>query len=337
MDYLKSQFHDFLNEEGEVEIAGHTFYRDVILRDLEVDGYQEAFNEWLQQKQEENLSFADEILSCYDNSGRFRKLQEIHRRGAIIPFVGAGLSMPSGYSGWTTFLYRVLSETRISKTDFDALITSGSYEEAAQMLFDNLPSGSFLEQIENEFGTEREITGSVQRLPYLFKNAVITTNFDSIVTKCYSNAALGFEKELLGADAQYLSRELGENKRVLVKLHGEADSSRNRIFTKSEYQHHYSDQSVLENVIEVISNRTLLFIGCSLSVDRTIQALTNIVQRRGSENVPRHYAFLQLQDEDERLKRRDVLATANIYPIWYKDDHNKCIEALLEKLAEGVN
>ncbi|TVX99075.1 SIR2 family protein [Cohnella terricola] len=337
MDYLKSQFHDFLNEEGEVRIAGYTFYRDVILRDLEGDGYQEAFNEWLQQRQEENLSCADEILSCYDNNGRFRKLQEIHRRGAIIPFVGAGLSMPSGYSSWTAFLYRILSETRISKADFDTLITKGAYEEAAQMLFDDLPSGSFLEQIENEFGTQRDIAGPVQRLPYLFKNTVITTNFDGIISKSYLNATLEFDKELLGADAQYLSRELGENKRVLVKLHGEADSSRNRIFTKSEYEHHYSNQSVLENVIEVISNRTLLFIGCSLSVDRTIQALTNIVQRKGSENVPRHYAFLQLQDEDERLTRRDILAAANIYPIWYKDDHNKCIEALLEKLAEGIN
>ncbi|BFT69141.1 SIR2 family protein [Paenibacillus sp. P36] len=337
MDYLKLQFHDFLNEQGEVKIAGHTFYRDMILRDLGGEGYQLAFNEWLQQRQEENLSRADEILSRYDNEGRFRKLKEIHQRGAIIPFVGAGLSIPSGYASWTGFLYRVLSETRISKSDFDALITDGLYEDAAQILFDNLPNGYFLEQVENEFGTKREITGPVQRLPYLFKNAVITTNFDSIISECYANIALCFDKELLGADAQYLPRELGENKRVLVKLHGEADSSRHRIFTKSEYEQHYSNQSFLENVIEAISNRTLLFIGCSLSVDRTIQALTNIVQRKGSENVPRHYALLQLRNEDERLTRRDVLAAANIYPIWYSDDHNDCIEALLEKLAEGVN
>ncbi|WP_127508780.1 SIR2 family protein [Paenibacillus humicus] len=337
MEYLKQQFHDFLNEDGEVSIAGYTFYRDVILRDLDSDGYQEAFNEWLQKKHEENLTNANEILSRFDNSGRYRKLQEIYRRSAIIPFVGAGLSMPSGYSSWTAFLYRVLNETRIPPAEFDELIKSGSYEEAAQILSDNLPNGSFLEQIENEFGTKREIVGSVQRLPYLFKNAVITTNFDSVISKCYSYANLNFDKELLGADAKYLSRELGENKRVLVKLHGEADSSRNRIFTKSEYDHHYSNQSILEDVIEVISNKTLLFLGCSLSVDRTIQALTNIVQRKGSENVPRHYAFLQLQDEEERLARRDVLNAANIYPIWYTDDHNKCIEALLEKLAEGVS
>lgn len=304
---------------------------------MDTDGYQEAFNGWLQQRHEENLTNAEEILSRYDNNGRFRKLQEIFRRSAIIPFVGAGLSIPSGYTSWTAFLYRVLNETRIPPAEFDELIKSGYYEEAAQILSDNLPSGSFLEQIENEFGTKREIVGPVQRLPYLFKNAVITTNFDSVVSKCYYYANLNFDKELLGADAKDLSRELGENKRVLVKLHGEADSSRNRVFTKSEYDHHYSNQSILEDVIEVISSKTLLFLGCSLSIDRTIQALTNIVQRKGSENVPRHYAFLQLQDEEERLARRDLLNAANIYPIWYTDDHNKCIEALLEKLAEGVS
>jgi len=44
-----------------------------------------------------------------------------------------------------------------------------------------------------------------------------------------------------------------------------------------------------------------------------------------------------LNDEKERVAKAEQLAKANIYPIWYTDDHDESIEALLEKLAEGVN
>jgi len=337
MDYLIPQFRDSLNEEGDVDVAGYTFRRDNILMELEQEGYQEAFNEWLQVRQEENLNRADEILTLYDNQRRFKKFKEIFARGAIIPFIGAGMSMPSEYPGWTKFLYQVLEDTTVNQDNFNATLSEGLYEEAAQMLCDALPAGCFLEHVENAFGAEQEVNGVIQRLPYLFKNAVITTNFENLVKRCYGNVQVDFNEELLGADAIELPRLLGENQRVLVKLHGKANSSRQRILTKTEYDNHYDNDDALESVIEAMSNRTLLFLGCSLTVDRTLQCLARIIEKKGHENVPRHYAFLKLNEDDDRLARRDQLAAANIYPIWYTEDHDESIEALLEKLAEGVN
>lgn len=122
-----------------------------------------------------------------------------------------------------------------------------------------------------------------------------------------------------------------------MKLHGEACSSINRVLTKTEYDHHYQNDQALETVIESISNRTLLFLGCSLTVDRTIQCLKRIIDKKGPENVPRHYAFLKLNEGEDRIARKNLLAEANIFPIWYTDDHDESIEALLEKLTEGVN
>lgn len=337
MDYLIPLFHDYLNEEGEIDVVGYVFSRDNILKELDKEGYQEALNEWLQQRQEENLNRAKEILALFDNQRRFQKLKEIYTRGAIVPFVGAGMSIPSDYPGWTKFLFQVLDETKVGKTVFDETIAKGQYEEAAQMLSDALPVGCFLEYVENAFGGNQDIYGVVQRLPQIFKQAVVTTNFDNVLNRCYENANFNFEEELIGPNAEELPRVLGENRRVLVKLHGKANSSRNRILTKEEYDNHYQDDQALESVIEAISNRTLLFLGCSLTVDRTIQCLSRIVARKGHEHVPRHYAFLKLNAGEDRLARRDQLAAANIYPIWYTDDHDESIEALLEKLIEGGN
>jgi len=336
MDYLRELFHESLNEEGTVEVAGYPFYRDVILRELESEGYREAFNEWLELRRENNLAKAEEILAKFDNRQRFKKIQELYKRGAIIPFVGAGMSMPSGYPSWTAFLYDVLNDTNVQKNAFDTLIKNGEYEEAAQLLFDNLPHGTFLERVENTFDEVPRPSGPVQRLPALFQNAVITTNFDGVLKKCYDDAGFSFVEELKGAEAKELPKQLGQNRRALVKLHGTANTSRDRILTKVEYDHHYANGATLKQVIETISNRTLLFLGCSLTTDRTIKCLVEIMREKGADNSPRHYAFLKINEGEDRLARRDELAAANIYPIWYTDDHDECIEALLEKLAEGA-
>lgn len=338
MEYLRNEFDRDLNEEGSVVIAQNSFLRDQILRGLDYTAYEEAFVEWCGQQHSQKCERADEILSLFDNEGRFFKLKEIFARGAVTPFVGAGLSMPSGYPGWTKFLTNLVSETRIDKTEFAEMISNGQYEESAEMLVADLPEGSFLEQVENAFGISRQISGCIQKLPHLFKSAVITTNFDTLLERIYqdSEACDGFEEILLAGDAIDLPKTLGSGKRALVKLHGDASKSRYRVLTKSEYDRHYGTGGTLEAVIEAISNQTLLFMGCSLSVDRTLSNLTSIVRRKGIENIPKHYAFLKLDEPEKRLERRDQLAACNIHPIWYTDDHDECLEALLEKLGAGV-
>ena len=338
MEYLKQLFHDDLNSNGPIEIAGYNFYPDDILQKLDEDGYKEAFTLWIEDRKNEMLNKADEILKLYDNAVRFRRLQETYRKGIIIPFVGAGLSFSSGYPGWTKFLYTLLPDTRVTERDLDTLILNGQYEEAAQILFDDMPNGIFLEAIENNFGCSHSLVGPVQRLPYLFKHSLITTNFDDVIKRCYDNASKSFNEVLLGAQAQELERKLYEGNHVLIKLHGDSSSSQNRVLTKEEYDRHYQGQNTLERVIEVSCTRPLLFIGCSLTVDRTLNAMKKLVEKRGSDNVSRHFAFVSLGKNEDRLARRDQLSESNIFPIWYPDDedHDECIEALLTKLEEGA-
>lgn len=338
MEYLRAVFDNELNDVGEVTIAGNKFYRDIILRSLDPTAYEDAFVDWCNEKREEKITKADEILSLFDNEGRFLRLKEIYASGSVIPFIGAGMSMKSGYPSWSGFLNKVLNETQVEKEEFTGLIDSGQYERAAQLLYDSLPAGSFLEHVENAFGIERQISGCLQKLPFIFKSAVVTTNFDSLLEKVYQSSDLrGFEEVLLAGDAVDFPKVLGEGRKALVKLHGNARSSRNRVLVQSEYDLHYGANKTLETVINAISSQTLLFIGCSLTVDRILICLKTIADSRGIENIPKHYAFLRLDEPDQRLERRDQLAECNIHPIWYvDDDHDESLEALLEKLIDGV-
>lgn len=245
------------------------------------------------------------------------------------------MSESSGYPGWKNFLVRLRRQTTISEDQFLAQLGRGEYEEAAQSLADALGVG-FNEEVENAFGVDRELVGPVQLLPYVFDTAVITTNFDSVLKRCFDNAGRSFEETIPGHEGQELPRLLGLNRRLLVKVHGRAMSGVGRVLTAAEYDAAYREH--LPSVVETFCSRPLLFLGCGLSVDRLLSEVRRFVAAKGHDRVPRHYAFLSSpESEVARIARKAELTNFNIYPIWYPNgEHDDSIEALLYALADGV-
>ena len=342
MEYLKECFHDELCNEsnlyvqnGEIYIRGRNWAPEDVLQAMSDEVYDDVFKEWLADRKQDMLGRAESILKNFDQGDRFAALKAVFKRGAVIPFVGAGISEPSGYPGWRTFLLRLCRETDIAEEDFIQQLGRGEYEEAAQRLADALGVG-FNEEVGNSFGIERDLFGPVQLLPHVFDSAVITTNFDSALKRCYDNALRPFEEIIPGHEAQELPRYLGTNQRILVKIHGRAMSGIGRVLTKTEYDAAYGNNMPL--IVQTICSRTLLFLGCSLSVDRLLLEIRRYVETNGHDHVPRHYAFVSSPDTEEaRRQRKSELAQYNIYPIWYPaGEHDDSIEALLYRLADEV-
>lgn len=174
-------------------------------------------------------------------------------------------------------------------------------------------------------------------LPHVFDTSVVTTNFDDVIKRCYGAVGMTFSEEMSGGEALELPRKLGAGRRVLLSLHGRATSAKGRILTAKEYEQHYGTGDGLQNAIEAICGSTLLFMGCSLTVDRTLLAMRKLVEAKGHDNVTRHYALLAAPKSDnEKIERRDQLVASNIYPIWYPDGtHDESIESILWALLES--
>jgi hypothetical protein len=344
VEYLKPIFNEDLGseenlsvDEGRVHVRERHWSPEEVLKAFGPETYEEVFDNWLEDRREKVLGKAEEILDQYEQRDRFSMLKAAFTRSAVMPFVGAGLSMSSGYPGWTKFLHKLRRQAGVPEEHLGSLLARGDYEGAAQLLSDAMGL-AFNEEIENAFGCERDLQGPVQLLPYVFPSAVATTNFDDVLKRCYENATCPFSEIISGSDADELPRNLGAGNPVLIKMHGKFNSGRGRILTKTEYEAAYVQNGVLQRVVQTISARTLLFMGCSLSVDRLLSAMNAYVVAEGHERVPRHYALLSAPpDENTRRTWRTALANCNIYPIWYpEDDHDDSIEALLYCLADGV-
>lgn len=334
MDYLQTLFNQELADEGEVNIRGVSFSRDRILSELDPTAYQNIFDEWKEERRQNMLERAKQIMMIADNKDRLFSLQRVYQKGKLLPFIGAGLSIPSDFPSWTGFLWHVQKHSGVKTEELERLIQEGKFEESAQLLHDT-DSGHLQEKLENCFGKELtidEIQGIIRRLPDFFPDTVITTNFDDLLKTIYNDQEKNFSEILYGMDAVEFGSLSAKGIRVLLKIHGSYTSLSKRILTTADYDRHYSQNNSIRSCIETLFSSTVLFLGCSLAADRILYCMEDIAQ---SQSQPvRHYAFLCCAEmnEESMIERRRFLQKASIYPIWYDGDHDEDIEALLEFL-----
>ncbi|MCR9117374.1 MAG: SIR2 family protein [bacterium] len=334
MEYLKQQFEEELDAEGEVSIRGNIYSRTEILSGVRPEAYDLALDEWIGERNQRLIVEANEYLEEFDAVDRFERLKTSYSTSEMLPFVGAGMSIETGYPAWTPTLFKLQRMSTIAEDDLTAMLKRGDYEEAAQRLHDDLGAALFNERLEGIFANNLSPTGVINFLPELFpRGTVLTTNFDRLLEEVFKELSQGFDEVETGRDLAEVLRQHAGGGRLLVKIHGHCTKLNARVLLSDEYETAYSDEGVVSQFFNrIMFGRAMLFLGCSLYVDRTLAAMEAVVEMHGQENLPRHYAFLELKEGENQGKRERQLAKANIFPIWYPKDQHGAVEAFLVKL-----
>lgn len=337
MDFWCPKYHEYLNSEGDVDIIGSTFQRSRILKELEPETYKLSFEDWVEERKSTLRDVTNQVLAAYDNANRFSALKKAYGSGNVVPFLGAGLSMPSGYPGWTKFLWNLQGESHVKADDLELLLSAGDYEEAAQLLHDDLGSALFNKQLQECFDRDWAATGAINLIPLVFSGSdIITTNFDKLLESVFRGQEQGFDQPISGGNLSEALRILSSGGRYLLKLHGSCETVANRVLLRDEYVQAYGEAGVVEKFFSrFLFGKSLLFVGCSLLTDRTLRTMEQVVATEGAHTLPQHYAFLELKEGIDRVERKKALAKANIFPIWYPEgEHDESIEALLLALMD---
>lgn len=290
----------------------------------------------------------DELLSILmplgDNEDNLRFLGDQIKSDGIIPFVGAGLSIPFGMPSWDNFLLG-LAEKRGIKSEIQARLKAKEYEEAAEDLLEEYGPRAFHDKIEVAFGnnnleSKKFATEAVSVLPQLAVGPVITTNFDHVLEIAFKQSSYPFDRVVIGTKTDLIARALHSRKRFLLKIHGDVEDRTDRILTFSDYQYHYGTTSTSQvdlskplpaHLKAMIVNRPLLFLGCSLDQDRMTLILAHIAQTLGG--LCQYAIVAQPNDFQEFRKRAQQLSQFSIRPIWYPKEKHELIKPLLEYLV----
>jgi NAD-dependent SIR2 family protein deacetylase len=271
---------------------------------------------------------------------RFQLLCEKHNQRRVMPFVGAGMSIPSGFKSWGQLLKDLCVDSPPLLERVEAFLTQSSYEEAAQDVCDTLGADTLHHDIDAHLGRNGfALEGPIRLLPKCFRSGCITTNLDQVLERVYTEAGHLFTDRVWGERLKQQRGLVNPDENKLFKLHGTADEAGQRVLTQQEYEQNYANDISLKTVLDrLMANRHLLFMGCSLGVDRTVQAIADL-KRDAGIGYPQHFAFLPLYGDTDREARRVELSAANISPIWFPDsdelDQSDSLEALLVALADG--
>ena len=207
------------------------------------------------------ISF-EELMQISKNQYNFEKLvKQMETPLNIIPFVGAGMSCPI-YPLWEKFLLSMAEEAD-RYNEISEMLKKGLFEEAAGELINDMGKRYFDDFMEESFSAKKllnvSLNGAISVLPHLAQGPVITTNFDRVLEKVYSDASMEFEEKAFGSHAGLINSALSQDSHYLVKLHGDIKESTSWIITLEQYENNYGKDGAIDYSLPIpkILKRTL--------------------------------------------------------------------------------
>lgn len=295
------------------------------------------------------ITFA-EIMNCYpDNPLVYKHIKQ--DCGKLIPFVGAGLSVPC-YPLWPSALKQLAEQVAVPETKSGILeMIEGKNPqllEAAQALEKYWGQGGMADHLLELFSAakiqkhrEKLPHQSVWLLPLLFSGKpAVTTNFDRVLETVYELQGAKFDTVIL-PNRQELQDQLRQGERHgLLKLHGDIGSETleysSIIFGKRQYEGAYQPGTpMVTNLQAWFSGKMLLFLGCSLKADEYLNLLQEAVQLHPGVT---HYAILECEDvRDAAARARQLRDQWGIQALFYPKGRHEAVRVVLEKLLEDHN
>lgn len=342
MDFLQSDFDAELvpqidADQTKIRIGTRSFSPSDVLKSMP-DAYKQDFRSWIWETWlPERSRILGDIKRFENNNARFSEL--CIAVANVVPFVGSGMSVPSGVPTWSDFLRRLRRASTLGATALERYVSEAQFEAAATALQTAMTKKLFNECFEQTFRVKTgfEVAGPIRLLPKAFDSSVITTNFDNVLEALYELRAQAFQQTLYGIGIKDYRRFKASGDRCLLKLHGNYRHPASRVLTRGEYSKFYGPRSPAAKEFALIfRTHSLLFLGCSLSNDRTMQLLRAVAVK--DHAMPKHFAFLKKPaDEQVRIEREQFLTERGIFTVWYENDHDEALEALLAGILQARN
>lgn len=303
------------------------------------EAYDQAFKEYREKRRNEVLNerylceqFTDN--HWFDrNIQRFDQLIERLESGDVVPFIGAGLSVAGGFPSWEDHLRTQGRTAGIDPAHTEELLTSGQYETVIAEIEATRGRDVFIQEVRDVFSRTGEITNATLLTTELFTDTVITTNYDRLIEQAFDTGAKNAFQVINGTNA--LAKPDADRVSI-IKLHGDIKEPDNCILSKNQYDQAYGNHEIdmtrpIPKLIEYFyKNSSLLFLGCSLNNDRTVQVFHAIKQKVGDIVYPQHFAIEQAPETEQELRDRNShLLGLGITGIWFEKEQFDYVEGIL--------
>lgn len=258
----------------------------------------------------------------------------------LIPFLGAGASIPFNLPNWGDLLIELdKGLTALDSAKYRDLIQQGDYLKALSFL------KKYSTLYKNEQLIKRDIK-SIIKTRYIKENNtnnhniidilkldtqfIVTTNYDNIVSDYLMDYRGEFIMPQTLETLEDLQDLMYDNSQKVIHLHGNVEIPNSMIVTKDDYDNLYKTEKIIHVLNGIMTNKTLLFIGFSFKDEYFKDLYDKIFSFIKGEHfiiVPNLHPF----DAEELLNRNLIPIGVNVNKD-EKLDFVKAIKTVLEEL-----
>lgn len=265
------------------------------------------------------------------------------KNNKLIVFVGAGVSVNSGYPSWLNLISEFAMGLGIDLNSSSV----DDYLKIPQYYYNLRKSKEYYDVILNKFNINA-IPNKIHELILELEPAhIITTNYDNLIEDTARKKGLFYDVVAKDSDLPY-----SINNKMIIKMHGDLDN-KNIVLKEDDYLSYFKNFQLIQNYIKsLLSTHIVLFIGYSISdinVKYIFQWVKDILKNdfqqvyffENSENKE----FTQLEFEYYRNRGVNILYSSAFRDIKYfnksfnygeiKDERAKSTVKFLNYLIEN--
>ena len=240
--------------------------------------------------------------------------------GQTVPFVGAGIPAQIGFPSWKKHLIDQGKTSGINASHVNTLLNEGRYEKLIEEIEGKGYRDAFLREIKDVFSEKLEPNDTCRLITDLFPNKALTTNYDQTLEQAYKTFKSSKIKII---ESSNILENLDYTRTTVIKLHGDINYPTKCIISKRQYEDAYGLESLdLSKPIPTLlksyfETKSLLFLGCSLNRDRTMEVF-KAAKDANPDEVFSHFSLEAMPETMEELEdRNNYLAGIGISAIWY--------------------
>lgn len=314
------------------------------------EAYEQALQAYRAQCRREVMS-RDHLIDLYGEedglhwfSRNVRRIEQLVERLAaqeVVPFVGAGISVGGGFPSWAQHLQEQGRTAGIPKGQVEAWLQQGQYEEVIAHVEQQRGREVFAQEIIDAFGKNGHIEAVTLLVSELFTDTLITTNYDRLLEQVYDTGGAACVQVINGTTALDLP---DPTKVTLIKIHGDFADPAHCILGKTQYDAAYGAGAlnlqlpVPKILARYYRNNSLLFLGCNLRNDRTMQVFQATKAAAGDELFPPHFSIEQAPAQlADLIDRNAQLSRLGITAIWYPEKQYQFVDDILRLAKSELN
>lgn len=213
-------------------------------------------------------------------------------RGDAAAFLGAGMSVPSGFVDWKGLLSGLAEEIGLSVEKEQDLLAVAQYYVNEK---NNRVKVS--QTIKNEFSLAKQENKSIAAFSKLDIRTVWTTNYDHVIEEAYESAGKRVDVKKSNADLVLYDEDASV---CIYKMHGDVSCPEDTVLLKDEYENFFNLRKGFVTTLKGhLLSKTFLFVGYRFA-DPDINSILSWIRQLSEGSHRCHYWITRrVKEEDE--------------------------------------